>query len=133
VTAGALFAAGWSLFIDACLMHGKLSFLHWLGGVLATLSALFLNLVSRHDLAGSADFYGDGGQKRIRAYLLCVYVISFAALAVSVGVLVHDGKDDGNDLWPGIATVLQTTLILASGMVFFNTQNTEADNDGFLM
>lgn len=51
--AGMFFGAGWSMWCDAVIMHGKVPFVHWLGGILATLSALFLNMVSKVSAAGA--------------------------------------------------------------------------------
>lgn len=57
--------------------------------------------------------------------------MSFSALAVSVGVLITDYADKPDkDPWPGIAGVLQTTCVLGSGMVYFQTQGAEDDAYG---
>lgn len=83
------------------------------------------------DSAGAGGYSIDGAEKRVRLYLLLVYVMSFSALAVSVGVLITDYADKPDkDPWPGIAGVLQTTCVLGSGMVYFQTQGAEDDAYG---
>ena len=85
-------------------------------------------LLCRDDL--HADFDDEGVYCRARSWLFVSYVVSFAAIIGSVWVLLQDYalNDASNTVWPGVAGLLQVTLILASGLLFFISRTPSEDS-----
>ncbi|GBG62511.1 hypothetical protein CBR_g30829 [Chara braunii] len=120
--AGAVFGGGWWFWVDAVVCSKQaVAFLHYLPGILASLAALMFNCVRREDLRDH-DSYDDSGC-RSRTWLFIAYVISFASLAAAVGMLIADTSKAGHHgTWPGVAGILQCTLILGSGLMYWTSR-----------
>ncbi|XP_078444760.1 transmembrane 50A-like protein [Wolffia australiana] len=116
--AGAVFGAGWWFWVDAVVCSAvKVSFLHYLPGIFASLAALMFNGVKKEDMDYSP--YEDG-EWRVKLWLFLAYVVSFVSLAASVGLLVQDALvDKGQSTWTGIAGILQCVFVLISGLIYW--------------
>ncbi|KAM0827060.1 hypothetical protein ACQ4PT_068429 [Festuca glaucescens] len=127
--AGALFGAGWWFWVDAVVCSAvKVSFIHYLPGIFASVSALMFNCVSKEDLGG--DYYsaygGDDNEWRAKLWLFVAYVVSFVCLAASVGLLVQDAlTDKGPSVWTGVAGVLQCVFVLISGLTYWTCHSSD--------
>ncbi|XP_071711799.1 uncharacterized protein [Rutidosis leptorrhynchoides] len=121
--AGAVFGAGWWFWVDAVVCSSvKVSFLHYLPGIFASLAALMFNCVRREDIDYSPY---EEGEWRLKLWLFLAYVVSFVSLAASVGLLIQDALvPEGPSAWTGTAGVLQCVLVLISGLVYW-TSHTE--------
>ncbi|WOL20036.1 transmembrane protein 50A [Canna indica] len=112
--AGAVFGAGWWFWVDAVVCSAvKVSFLHYLPGIFASLAALMFNCVDRSDIG--YDYYSPYGESewRVKLWLFVAYVVSFVSLAGSVGMLVQDALTDTSpSVWTGVAGVLQCVFVL---------------------
>ncbi|KAL0912346.1 hypothetical protein M5K25_018312 [Dendrobium thyrsiflorum] len=119
--AGAVFATGWWFWVDAVVCSAvKVSFLHYLPGIFASLSAVMFNSVRKEDI--SYDYYSPYGDSewRLKLWLFVAYVVSFASLAAGVGLLVQDAlTDKGHSVWTGVAGVLQCVFVLISGLIYW--------------
>ncbi|KAH7567838.1 hypothetical protein JRO89_XS07G0162200 [Xanthoceras sorbifolium] len=104
--AGAVFGAGWWFWIDAVVCsYVKVSFLHYLPGIFASLAALMFNCVRKEDIDYSPY---EEGEWRLKLWLFLAYVVSFVSLAASVGLLIQDSLvKTGPSVWTGTAGVLQ--------------------------
>ncbi|XP_078165876.1 transmembrane 50A-like protein [Carex rostrata] len=119
---GAVFGAGWWFWVDAVVCSSvKISFLHYLPGIFASLAALMFNCVNRDEIGN--DYYspyGGDDEWRLKLWLFVAYVVSFVSLAGAVGLLVQDAlTDKGPSSWTGVAGVLQCFFILISGLVYW--------------
>ncbi|XP_054796347.1 uncharacterized protein LOC129301782 [Prosopis cineraria] len=118
--AGAVFGAGWWIWVDAVVCSSvKVSFLHYLPGIFASLVALMFNCVRKEDIDYSPY---DEGEWRLKLWLFFAYVISFVSLAASVGLLIQDSIDkSAPSVWTGAAGVLQCVLVLISGLIYWTS------------
>nr|GMD80826.1 transmembrane protein 50 homolog [Ipomoea batatas] len=109
--AGAVFGAGWWFWVDAVVCSAvKISFLHYLPGIFASLAALMFNCVRKEDIDYSPY---DEGEWRLKLWLFIAYVVSFVSLAASVGLLIQDAlMQTGPSAWTGVAGVLQCVFVL---------------------
>ncbi|CAA3027126.1 transmembrane 50 homolog [Olea europaea subsp. europaea] len=109
--AGAVFGAGWWFWVDAVVCSSvKVSFLHYLPGIFASLAALMFNTVNKEDLDDSP--YGES-EWRVKLWLFIAYVVSFVCLAASVGLLIQDALvESGPSAWTGVAGVFQCVFVL---------------------
>ncbi|KAL9271675.1 Transmembrane protein 50-like protein [Drosera capensis] len=103
---GAVFGAGWWFWVDAVVCSSvKVSFVHYLPGIFASLAALMFNCVRKEDIDYSPY---EEGEWRLKLWLFLAYVISFVSLAASVGLLIKDALEkSGTSAWTGTAGVLQ--------------------------
>ncbi|CAG9464612.1 unnamed protein product [Pedinophyceae sp. YPF-701] len=118
--AGGLFGAGWWFWVDAvCSVDSKIPFPQWLPGFAATIAIVMINMMSRDEYE-----YDEGTECRAKSWLFISYIVSFGAVVSSVVVLIegYAKNPDATSLWPGVAGIFQTVLILASGLVFFTTR-----------
>ncbi|KAK2659597.1 hypothetical protein Ddye_006130 [Dipteronia dyeriana] len=113
--AGAVFGAGWWFWIDAVVCSSvKISFLHYLPGIFASLAALMFNCVRKEDIDYSPY---EEGEWRLKLWLFFAYVVSFVSLAASVGLLIQDSLvKTGPSVWTGTAGVLQCVFVLIRGV-----------------
>ncbi|XP_054794502.1 uncharacterized protein LOC129300005 isoform X4 [Prosopis cineraria] len=65
--AGAVFGAGWWIWVDAVVCSSvKVSFLHYLPGIFASLAALMFNCVRKEDIDYSPYDEGEWRQERLQ-------------------------------------------------------------------
>ena len=116
--AGALFGAGWWVWIDAVTCaYRKIPFAHHLPGIIMTLSIILINCVGKGELSNT---FGNQSQ-RAKLWLLVSYVISMAALIGSLWSLAQNYAPTPH-AWPGVAGVLQCAFILAGGLMFWGVR-----------
>mmetsp|Transcript_33379 Transcript_33379/g.85312 ORF Transcript_33379/g.85312 Transcript_33379/m.85312 type:complete len:162 (-) Transcript_33379:417-902(-) len=121
--AGALFGAAWWVEADAFIVQRvkgdgpAIPALYLLPGFLATIAILMINSVRRGDLEDT-DSLEEGTECRIKFWLFLAYCFAFGSLFASVWFLVQSNSA-GEDLWAGIAGVVQCSLILASGLIMW--------------
>ena len=122
MAAGGCFGAAWAAFADnlATRAPGGYGAPQVLPGVAAALAALMLNLVHRDDASDAARDTDAARARRVRLWLLLCYVCAAAAAVGAVVVMVA-----------GVAVILQTMLLLASGLLFYKTRASEADGGDF--
>ncbi|CAA3027125.1 transmembrane 50 homolog [Olea europaea subsp. europaea] len=120
--AGAVFGAGWWFWVDAVVCSSvKVSFLHYLPGIFASLAALMFNTVNKEDLDDSP--YGES-EWRVKLWLFIAYVVSFVCLAASVGLLIQDALvESGPSAWTGVAGVFQCVFVLISGLMYWTSHS----------
>ncbi|XP_022863687.1 transmembrane protein 50 homolog [Olea europaea var. sylvestris] len=120
--AGAVFGAGWWFWVDAVVCSSvKVSFLHYLPGIFASLAALMFNTVNKEDLDDSP--YGES-EWRVKLWLFIAYVVSFVCLAASVGLLIQDALvESGPPAWTGVAGVFQCVFVLISGLMYWTSHS----------
>ncbi|KAK8940910.1 hypothetical protein KSP39_PZI010000 [Platanthera zijinensis] len=143
--AGAVFGAGWWFWVDAVVCSAvKVSFLHYLPGIFASLAALMFNSVRKEDISYDYSPYGESewrmelclvfascffepiADNRLKLWLFVAYVVSFASLAAGVGLLVQDAlTDKGPSVWTGVAGVLQCVCVLISGLIYWGCHSEE--------
>ncbi|KAK8969301.1 hypothetical protein KSP40_PGU005321 [Platanthera guangdongensis] len=141
--AGAVFGAGWWFWVDAVVCSAvKVSFLHYLPGIFASLAALMFNSVRKEDISYDYSPYGESEWRsvisftvmvqriadicRLKLWLFVAYVVSFASLAAGVGLLVQDAlTDKGPSVWTGVAGVLQCVCVLISGLIYWGCHSEE--------
>lgn len=74
-----------------------------------------INLTRREDLQ-SPDYLSEGAACRLKLWLFLSYVVAFGSLFGAVWVLFNC-KEAGEHLWAAVAGVVQSVLIIASGLV----------------
>mmetsp|Transcript_13159 Transcript_13159/g.25116 ORF Transcript_13159/g.25116 Transcript_13159/m.25116 type:complete len:151 (-) Transcript_13159:193-645(-) len=121
---GGIFGAGWWVWLDAIATSStKVPGDRWVPGIIATVALLMINSVRRENLR-AYDPFDDGSDCRMRFWLFISYVVSFSSLVAAVWVLIqhyasNPGVTTSQDMWPGVAGVIQSTLILGSGLLFW--------------
>ncbi|KAH1245309.1 Transmembrane protein 50 [Glycine max] len=100
--AGAVFGAGWWIWLDAVVCSlVTVPFLHYLPGIFASFAALMFNCVRKEDIDYSPY---DEGEWRLKLWLFIAYVVSFVSLAGSAGLLIQDSLDkSAPSVWTGVA------------------------------
>ncbi|KAJ6819696.1 transmembrane protein 50A [Iris pallida] len=125
--AGAVFGAGWWFWVDAVVCSSvKVSFLHYLPGIFASVAALMFNCVNKDDI--SYDYYSPYGDSewRLKLWLFVAYVVSFVSLSGAVGLLVQDAlTDKGPAVWTGVAGIFQCVFVLISGLMYWTVHSEE--------
>lgn len=110
--AGAVFGAGWWLFIDNVAVSDKTPFLHSLPGIIATLAMLMIASVRRDELADIS--YEDGAYGRARLWLFISYIVSIASIVGAVLIFLT-----ASAAWSGLSVILQVALILGAALLIF--------------
>lgn len=133
--AGALFGGGWWFWVDAtAASHTSVPFVQHLPGIIATLALVMINAIRRSEL-DEYDPFDEGVFCRSRLWLFISYIVSFAAVAGAVWVLLghYALNPDVTNVWPGVAGLFQVTLILGSALLFFvaRTPSTESNYGGY--
>lgn len=111
--AGLLVGGGWWLYTDAVIaVHqepGNATFeAVWVGpGVVSTGSMVLLNLISIEQVRS---------QWEARLWLFVMLTIGFLGMGGAVWIL---SQHFGGTEWPGVALVLQSTLIVLGGIMYF--------------
>eukprot|EP00199_Chlamydomonas_sp_CCMP681_P003101 CAMPEP_0119107662 /NCGR_PEP_ID=MMETSP1180-20130426/11529_1 /TAXON_ID=3052 ORGANISM="Chlamydomonas cf sp, Strain CCMP681" /NCGR_SAMPLE_ID=MMETSP1180 /ASSEMBLY_ACC=CAM_ASM_000741 /LENGTH=179 /DNA_ID=CAMNT_0007093181 /DNA_START=11 /DNA_END=550 /DNA_ORIENTATION=- len=123
--AGAVFAAGWWCWVDACVLATPhtIPFQQYLPGILATLCICMINVIRREELQES-DPFDDAGFCRPRAWLFLSYCMSFGSIVGAVWVMIehyanNEELTSAAEKWPGVAGIFQVVLVLASGLLLF--------------
>eukprot|EP01043_Picozoa_sp_COSAG02_P025108 COSAG02_NODE_1400_length_12844_cov_5.256493_4_plen_136_part_00 len=130
---------GWWCFIDAAIGNKcddpkepkALTFAMWLPGIGATLGVVMINCFNYSAYTNT----GDGGSAAAcnNAWLFFSYLIMFGCIIASVWIMVAYWLDSCN-IWPGVASVVQTACLLISATVFFvgrENGNKRPQNGGF--
>ena len=129
VASGALFGAGWWFWVDAvCTSRLNIPFYQWLPGIVASLSIIMINIPNR----GRDDYeYDEQSDCRLKTWLFLSYLMSLGAIIGSVAVLVSGYAKNAavDEIWPGVAVVFQSVLIILSGLVYFITVSAAYDNN----
>jgi hypothetical protein len=114
---------GWWCFLDALVEvhttqgHGYPFKYNW-PGIIATVALLLINVVPRETLVELRGGIDEALEYRARLWLFISFIIAFAAVGGSVGVLVTCSGIAG--LEPvGVGSVLQSGLILASALLLW--------------
>ncbi|KAL6055087.1 hypothetical protein QOT17_015751 [Balamuthia mandrillaris] len=132
--AGCLFAAAWLIWIDGALVGNKFEgfiapkWWFYLPGVVATFVLLMMNMVSLGDLRNQA-FFSEEVSKRVRAWLFVTFAIGFGCIAASIWMSVDLYSNQGGKVWPGVALVMQSILILTSSVILLFTRREEEEED----
>jgi len=132
-----LFAVAWLLWIDGAVIgnkHDQITppWYAYLIGVFATFVFVLMNLVSLNDLHPFALFFSQDISGKVRAWLFVSFACGFGVLGGAIYICVDSyggGKASGNAVWPGVALVLQSALILASAVVFLFARQIDEEND----
>jgi len=122
VAAGAFFATGWWVIINAAISYSKAELpdsVHACGAV-ATLAFLMVNAVANGQIRG--DMYSEGclGTTGARIWLLLGFLMCFGSLIGSMWILFGVYVVDTNQASPnpGIAVFVQNLLIFIATMIF---------------
>uniref|UniRef100_A0A2P2KJQ1 Uncharacterized protein MANES_18G073000 n=1 Tax=Rhizophora mucronata TaxID=61149 RepID=A0A2P2KJQ1_RHIMU len=120
--AGAMFAVGWWFWVDAVVCSSvKVSFLHYLPGIFASMAAVMFNCVKRVDIDYSPY---EEGEWRLKLWLFFIYVVSIVSLAASVGLLIQDSIVKSKpSVWTGTASILQCVFVLTSGLLYWTSHS----------
>jgi hypothetical protein len=90
-----------------------------------------INCIRRENLR-EADVYDDGESSQTRMWLLLSYIVAFASLVGAVWSLFanyNPQHTNSGDMWPGVAGIIQSVLIVAAGLMFWLTRT--PTNNGF--
>lgn len=134
--AGALFGGGWWCFIDAVvyskvILAEKVPIVYWVPGVVATISLVLMNLVSRDHLdhaQGMSDH--DDYDTKARCWLFMSYLVAFGSVGGAGAVFVK-AVTNHNHVGLGVGVLLQAGLVLLSALVFWAFR-TPSDEDYFM-
>ncbi|EGG08944.1 uncharacterized protein MELLADRAFT_84344 [Melampsora larici-populina 98AG31] len=146
---GALFAAGWWIFIDACMLSATMKpspaapfdpvpvhvrFSDWIPGLCSSLGMAIVNLIDKKRLLSEAsEGFSFSGEDSVvwkgRLLLFVGFALLAGGLAGSISVLVlkyviPDWGPENFTYW-GVANVLQNLAIMLCTIILWITQNTE--------
>lgn len=122
--AGALFGAAWWSWADALVSQhgvegeGSAPFKYSWPGIIATLSLILINMISKDDLQDIVDTADDDVNMRARLWLFCSFLLAFGSVAGSIAVLVTCSQSE-KFVAIGVGSVLQCGMILASALVLW--------------
>lgn len=154
--AGAVFAAGWWLFFDACIRSGsrhppvappapgqpieppvhdvRILFDDWVPGICATIGLAIVNLVDKRHLVDDGSALGtwrdDPVMWRTRTWLFVGFAFLAGGLAGSLALLIIKYMMNPHAVGYveyGVASVLQNLAIMACAIVLWFIQRTESD------
>lgn len=146
---GAIFAAGWWVFFDACTLSATMkpspqapfdpvpvhvTFTDWIPGLCSTIGMIIVNLIDKKRLisdtsAGISFSNDDGVAWKARLLLFMGFALLAGGLAGSITVLIlkYAIPDWGSydvTYW-GVANVLQNLAVMMCTVALWLTQNTE--------
>ncbi|KAG0141295.1 hypothetical protein CROQUDRAFT_664017 [Cronartium quercuum f. sp. fusiforme G11] len=145
---GALFAAGWWIFIDACMLSATMKpspitpfdpvpvhvrFPDWIPGLCSTFGMTIVNLIDKKRLMSDGGDFSfsaeDGVVWKARLLLFMGFALLAGGLAGSITVLVlkyviPDWGPQNFTYW-GVANVLQNLAIMSCTVILWMTQNNE--------
>eukprot|EP01113_Clastostelium_recurvatum_P046919 TRINITY_DN828_c0_g2_i1.p1 TRINITY_DN828_c0_g2~~TRINITY_DN828_c0_g2_i1.p1 ORF type:complete len:161 (+),score=39.23 TRINITY_DN828_c0_g2_i1:26-484(+) len=132
--AGILFGVAWLIFIDGVVYQAHFSFSPsvtfpmYLPGIVGTIGLVMANIVKVESLSATTFLFNDGMSGKIRAWLLVSFVVSFGAIAaaiwIMIGVFMPPNNRDPNTEWPGIAMVIQTSIMFLSSITLIWAKST---------
>jgi len=89
---------------------------YWTPGILSTLGLLGLNAISWDAVT---DDFDSSLACKARTWVTVCFVLMFCGLGAAIWILASDlGLGDDYYHWGGVATLIQTMLILAGGLAF---------------
>jgi len=122
--AGALFSAGWWLWIDATAFSQthpiQVVWWHYVAGLISTLGLIGVNIVSWSDLDSNAIF-GDQVSSRAKVFLFIAFIVCFIGLiaAAWIGIQYYFvNKDPNTSAYGGVAIIIQNILIFVSTIMY---------------
>lgn len=139
ILSGALFGAAWWLWLDAVVHSAFLGVtvpaIAYIPGCIATVALLMINFIHREEL-NDYDPFSDGEDCGVRTWLFFSYVVSFGSLVGAVWIMVEDFSTNpdltSDEKWPGVAGIIQTFLILGSGLLFWVSRSSQSGSGGLL-
>jgi len=144
--AGALFALGNWLFLDAAILSAHatpppdapydsvpvhVAFVDWIPGIFSIIGLLIVNLIDKEHLVGDGGGFGEGGFVwRARLFLFVGFALMAGGLAGSVTVLVLKyilPAYPDQYVYYGYANVAQNVSLMLSAVVLWLAQNTASE------
>eukprot|EP00992_Anisonema_acinus_P006183 TRINITY_DN19956_c0_g1_i1.p1 TRINITY_DN19956_c0_g1~~TRINITY_DN19956_c0_g1_i1.p1 ORF type:complete len:157 (-),score=45.91 TRINITY_DN19956_c0_g1_i1:74-493(-) len=131
---GALFAAAWWLFVDGWVVYSKdnsgagFDFVMWLPGLLGTLGFVMINMTTPSDLSNSSAVDFDRNPNTTKICFFFSVLVAFISIIAAIWILADKSMGKG---WPGIALILQSILLLGSGLAFWFGRGPKKDEFGF--
>ncbi|ORZ01621.1 hypothetical protein BCR43DRAFT_487227 [Syncephalastrum racemosum] len=139
-SAGALFALGWWVFIDALVLSAASSedakahmrFEDWVSGILSTLGMIVINLIDKSRLHGDAyEYSGSSLVWKARLFLFLGFALIAGGFAGSFCVLiikyiVYFGSAQPYTYY-GAAGVVQSGMIMISTVMLWIAQNSQEE------
>lgn len=133
---GALFGGGWWCFIDAvvyskAILGEKVPIVYWVPGVVATISLVLMNLVSRDRLNHAQEMSDhDDYDTKARCWLFMSYLVAFGSVGGAGAVFVK-AVTNHNHVGLGVGVLLQAGFVLLSALVLWAFR-TPSDEDYFM-
>ncbi|CAO3622699.1 unnamed protein product [Cunninghamella blakesleeana] len=128
---------GWWVFLDAVIQSSiakddpvTMGFEDWFSGILSTLGMIVINLIDKSRLHGEAFSYSTSDLVwKARLFLFLGFALIGFGFAGSCSVMIikYIVRNDGKDLYYGVAGVIQCGLIMLSTMVLWCAQGTQND------
>ncbi|ORZ25339.1 hypothetical protein BCR42DRAFT_399926 [Absidia repens] len=135
--AGGLVAIGWWVFLDAVIQSStanedsvSMGFEDWFSGILSTLGMIVINLIDKSRLQGEAFSYaGSDLVWKARLFLFLGFALIGFGFAGSCSVMIikYIVRHDGQDIYYGVAEVIQCGLIMLSTVVLWVAQGTQEE------
>lgn len=123
---GALIAGGWWLFFDGIVYApDAFPWLHVLPPIGSMITFICLNLAN-YELMVSAE-HGPC----VRIWIFFFLVLGCVSIGVAIWITAIEYPLDIASNWPGIAIVLQTTMILLASILFFVGKSMFSGNDTY--
>jgi len=121
--AGAAFAIGWWIWIDATVYSVSIDDdpshigYYFIPGIVSTIAVLMINAVSWNDLNNNF-LFGDGVSTKARVWILFSFIVAFGGIAAAIwGAIAHWFQASPKSEWGGVALIIQNVLIFASAMI----------------
>jgi len=137
--AGAIFAVGWWLWIDAHVYSQfvqddvYVTFPHYLPAIINTVALVLMNLVSWSDL-NSNGLFSEGVSTKAKIVIFVAFVLSFACVGASIWIAVvhwfQNMEPEPKTTFPGVALIVQNVLISGSAFMYRFAKPQE-DDGGF--
>ncbi|XP_044738080.1 transmembrane protein 50A [Chrysoperla carnea] len=120
IVSGFMFFLGWWLLIDAAAVYDNgISNVHFVCGIIGTISLLMVNSVSNAQIRGDAYDGGCLGPRGARIWLFLGFVLGFASVIASCWILFANFVNQPNvKTYPGVALFLQCAFIFIGSTIF---------------
>ncbi|KAI9012082.1 hypothetical protein CLU79DRAFT_771232 [Phycomyces nitens] len=130
----AMIACGWWCFMDAVIQASTvvgatpMGFEDWFSGILTTFGMIVVNMIDKSRLYGEASQF-DSVAWKARLFLFVGFALMAGGLAGSICTLIikYVIHLDSNDIYFGIAGVIQNALIMLSAMVLWMAQSAQGE------